>query len=184
MQNFTIAPVGTCRIHTPLRRGATRHPYDVTLNRNYGFVHTSREVIQQLDVLCGGPPVEEPLRPLVYRPNTTDAFFEKRAVPADFYFIEISSSKHVSLDNAPIQLNYAIRYFGDFFADRQTARRFWSLGKEEQAAERLEWLKGHRQFQKLNKPDQELLAHIRVRELTEADIARDIAEVVERVGRD
>lgn len=184
MKDYTIAPVGTCRIHTPLRRGVGRFPYQVTLNRNYGFVHTSREVIQQLDVLRGAAPVEERLRPLVYRPNTTDAFFEKPAVPADFYFIEISSAKHVSLGDVPIQLNYAIRYFGDFFGDRQNARRFWSLGSDTQARERLEWLKTQRQFQKLDKADRELLAQIRVRELSEEDVRQDIAAIVERIGRD
>lgn len=184
MSEYTIAPVGTCRIHTPLRRGASRFPYNVTLNRNYGFVHTSREVLQQLDVLRGADPVEERLRPLVYRPNTTVTFFEKQVAPADLYFIEISSSKHVSLYDIPIQLNYAIRYFGDFFNDRQNARRFWSLGSDAQAAERLEWLKTLRQYEKLDQNDQELLNAIRVRELGEADIAHDINEIVDRVGRD
>ena len=184
MQNFTIAPVGTCRIHTPLRRGVARFPYQVTLNRIYGFVHTSREVIQQLDVLLGAAPVDKRLRPLIYRPNTTDAFFDKKVVRADLYFVEISSAKHVSLGDVPIQLNYAIRNFGDFFGDRQNARRFWSLGSDAHAGERLEWLKTQRQFQKLDKEDRELLADIRVRELSESEIKDDIAAVMERVGRD
>lgn len=184
MQGFTIAPVGTCRIHTPLRRGAARFPYQVTLNRNYGFVHTSREVIQQLDVLRGGAPVEERLRPLVYRPNTTDAFFEKAAAEADLYFIEISSAKHVSIGEVPIQLNYASRYFGDFFGDKQLARRFWSLGSEARAQERLQWLQDQRQFQKLTPDDRQLLSEIHIRELTEDDVDADVARVIDLVGRD
>src|SRR5690606_28325836 len=105
MPGYRIAPIGTCRIHTPLRRGSARFPYEVALNRNYGFVHSSREVIQQIDVLHGGPPVDPCYRPLVYRPSTTDAVFEKPPVPADLHIVEISSDKYVTIDGIAIQLN-------------------------------------------------------------------------------
>jgi tetratricopeptide (TPR) repeat protein len=184
MQSYGITPVGTCRIHTPLRRGSARFPYEVMLSRNYGFVHSSREVIQQLDVLQGGGPVDPVLRPLVYRPNTTDAFFDKPPASPDLYFIEISSSKHVSIEGVPIQLNYANRYFGEFFANRDVTRRFWSMATNELAKERLAWLKHERQFQRLNPEDRQLLSLIRQQELSPDDVRADMAQIVERVGRE
>lgn len=184
MPGYSIAPVGTCRIHTPLRRGSARFPFEVALNRNYGFVHTSREVIQQLDVLHGEAPLDPVYRPLVYRPSTTDALFEKEPAPADFYIIEISSGKHVTVDDVAIQLNYANRYFGEFFADRALARRFWSLASEEHAAERLAWLRQERRFQKLGAEDQDLLSRIRLRELSPDDVRRDMEQIIDRLGRD
>lgn len=184
MQGYSIAPVGTCRIHTPLRRGSARFPFEVALNRNYGFVHTSREVIQQLDVLRGGAPLDPVFRPLVYRPSTTDELFAKEPSPADLYFIEISSGKHVTIDGVAIQLNYANRYFGEFFADREVARRFWSQATDELARERAAWLKQERRFQKLGREDQKLLSAIRMRELTADEVAEDMAQIVERLGRE
>jgi len=184
MPGYSIAPIGTCRIHTPLRRGSARFPFEVALNRNYGFVHTSREVIQQLDVLHGEPPVDPVYRPLVYRPRTTDALFEKEPVPADFYIIEISSSKHVTIDEIAIQLNYANRYFSEFFADRSLAKRFWSLASAERADERLAWLKQERRFQKLGAEDQDLLSRIRLSDLSPEDVRRDMEQIVQRLGRE
>lgn len=184
MQSYGIAPIGTCRIHTPLRRGSARYPFNVLLNRNYGFVHSSREVIQQLDVLAGGAPVDPLLRPLVYRSNTADSFFEKEPVRADLYFVEISSSKHVSIDGVPIQLNYAKRHFGEFFADRNVTRRFWSLATDELADERLAWLKTERQFLKLGRDDRLLLSGIRLHDLSPAEVREDMEQIVERIGRE
>lgn len=184
MPGYSIAPVGTCRIHTPLRRGSARFPFEVTLNRNYGFVHTSREVIQQLDVLHGEPPVDPIYRPLVYRPSTTDLLFEKEPVPADLYILEISSSKNVTIDSVPIQLNYANKYFNEFFADRAIAKRFWSQATEEFAKERAVWLQQERRFLKLSADDQQLLSRIRLCELSADDVRRDMEQIIERLGRE
>ena len=45
MAAFTTAPIGTCRIHTPLRDAVGRYPIKLQLGRNYGFVHTSAEAL-------------------------------------------------------------------------------------------------------------------------------------------
>ena len=43
-----LTAIGTCRIHTPLSRAVGRYPIDLDLRRNYGFVHTSDEALQQV----------------------------------------------------------------------------------------------------------------------------------------
>lgn len=179
---FSIAPIGTCRIHTPLRRGSARLPFEVALNRNYGFVHTSREVIQQLDVLHGARPLDPVYRPLVYRPSTTDGLFEKEPAAADLYLIEISSGKNVTIDDVAIQLNYANRHFGEFFADRAVAKRFWSMATDDLAAERLAWLRQERRFQKLDQDDRDLLSRMRLSELSPDDVRRDMERIIDRLA--
>lgn len=182
MQSVRVAPIGTCRIHTPLRRAASNYPFELDLTRNYGFVHTSSEVLQQLDLIMCGKPVPQVLWPLIYRPNTTEEFLSRATRPADVYFFEISSAKHVTIDGVPIQINYVSRYFAEFFAQVAVARRFWSMAKEAAVADRIAWLRTVPQYNHLTPDDRDLLESIRMRELTADEIRADMAEIADRVG--
>lgn len=179
-----IAPVGTCRIHTPLRRAALHYPFKLDLRRNYGFVHTSTEVLQQLDLILGGPPVPQALWPLIYRPNSSLASLTGDVADPDFFFIEISSTKLVTVHDVPIQMNYVNRYFHEFFSNRKNARQFWSLSDEADADERREWLGSHAKFLKLSGEGQELLSSIRMRHLSAEEVEADMKQIAERVGKD
>jgi len=179
-----VSPIGTCRIHTPLRRAAPRFPFRLDLTRNYGFVHTSAEVLQQLDMVTGGVPVPSDLWPLIYRPKITAEFLARPPSKPDMFFFEISSAKHVTLGEIPLQLNYVNRHFGEFFAENAIARKFWALAREEHASERLLWLQTIQQFHRLPETDREMLSAIRMREQTAEEIAADMAAMVERVGAD
>lgn len=184
MHLVNVAPIGTCRIHTPLRRAASAFPFSLNLTRNYGFVHTSAEVLQQLDLVTGGNHVPKPLWPLIYRPNTTEEFLSREVREADAYFFEISSAKHVTVGSVPVQLNYVTRYFSEFFSETSVARRFWLLASEEDEATRHSWLRTVRQFLRLEEGDQKILGSIRMREQTAEEIAADMAAIVDRVGAD
>jgi hypothetical protein len=46
VSNLVLTPIGTCRIHTPLRRAAERNALELNLRRNYGFGHTCAEALQ------------------------------------------------------------------------------------------------------------------------------------------
>lgn len=184
MQLVNVAPIGTCRIHTPLRRAASVFPFTLNLNRNYGFVHTSAEVLQQLDLVSGGNPVPKPLWPLIYRPNTTEKFLSREVQKPDIYFFEISSAKHVTVNSVPVQINYVSRLFTEFFSETSVARKFWSLARDEDAATRHAWLLTVPQFLRLGEEDQTILASIRMREQSAEDIAADMATIIDRVGLD
>jgi tetratricopeptide (TPR) repeat protein len=184
MHLANVAPIGTCRIHTPLRRAASVFPFELNLTRNYGFVHTSAEVLQQLDVVVGGSAVPSGLWPLIYRPNTTAEFLARPPRPVDKFFFEISSAKHVTVDRTPVQLNYVTRHFGEFFAETAIARKFWAMARDEDAASRLAWLQTVPQYGRLPEDDRRILAAIRMREQTAEEIADDMAAIVERVGAD
>lgn len=184
MTVFTIAPVGTCRIHTPLRRGAGRYPIRPVLARNYGFVHTSAEALQQLQFMFGTREIPADVRTLTFRPGAARSF-EKKAWPgADLYLVEIASRKLLSVDDHPIQMNYMARHFGDFFADKKRSRRFWSMATPKRMAERRTWLEQDFAFQRLSPADRDLLARIQRRDLKDAEIAAEMAQIAAIVGKD
>ncbi|WP_454690304.1 hypothetical protein [Achromobacter aloeverae] len=184
MTELTIAPIGTCRIHTPLRAGVGHYPFTLSLGRNYGFVHTSSEAVQQIEFMLGKRKIPADVQTLVFRPSTPPAFSKKAHVPADMYFIEISSRKLLSVDGHPIQSNYAIRHYSDFFADRARAKMFWSLAAPQHLAERRKLLEQDAHFHKLAAADAGLLARIERRELEDGEIENEMARMVELLGKD
>ncbi|MBC8642015.1 hypothetical protein IAG25_34915 [Caballeronia sp. EK] len=181
---LTVAPVGTCRIHGPLRKGVSRYPIKANTWRNYGFVHTSAEALQQVRFMFGSQSIPAMIQPLTFRPGTSLQSLEKPYVPADVYLVELSSRKLLSVGEHAVQTNYMGRYFGEFLADRDRARLFWSMGAAEQHAVRRAWLDTDPVFLRLSKDDRELLASISRRVQSDNEIERDMAQIVQVVGRD
>lgn len=184
MKKIKVAPIGTCRIHTPLRRAALHYPFQLDLRRNYGFVHSSSEVRQQLDLILGGTPVPEALWPLVYRPTITENMLTGPAAEPDFYFFEISSRKHLTIDDNPIQINYLYRNFSEFFRDTDFAPEFWNLTKAGDLDARRNWLEALPIIQNMPEERIALLNQIHMREMTDDEIAADMQYLADRVGAD
>jgi len=181
---FSVAPVGTCRIHTPLRRGAGRYPIRPVLTRNYGFVHTSSEALQQLRFMFGETDLPEDVRRLTFRPSVSADFDVQTHARADLYLVELSSTKLLTVDGYPIQINYMARYFGDFFADKERSRMFWALSAPRRLAERRRLLREDFAFQRLCAADRDLLERIQKRDLGDDEIERDMREIADRLGGD
>lgn len=184
MSALTIAPIGTCRIHTPLRNGAGRYPLKLQLGRNYGFVHTSTEALQQLRFMYGECEIPDDVQRLVFRPSNGAQALRGKHRPADLYMIELSSRKLLTIDGHPIQSNYMVRYFSEFFADRARTRMFWEMAVADRLAQRRELLEQDPVFRNLAADDRELLARILRRELTEDEIEREMRAITELVGKD
>jgi tetratricopeptide (TPR) repeat protein len=184
MTALTIAPVGTCRVHTPLRKGAARYPIKALLERNYGFVHTSSEVLQQLRFMFGQQDIPANVQRLTFRSGTSAESYRNVHTPADLYFVELSSRKLLTVDGCPIQVNYMGRYFSDFFADRDRTRMFWSMASEERLLERRSMLDRDPVFLRLASADRDLLASVLRRDLDDSEIEREMLEIAELVGKD
>ena len=90
----------------------------------------------------------------------------------------------MTIDGAPIQINYATRYFSDFFADSTRARMFWAMASDERQSERDALLAKEPAFRRLSAEDRALLSSVRKRELEDAEIERDMADLAERIGAD
>ncbi len=184
MTVFTIAPIGTCRIHTPLRDALGRYPIELQLGRNYGFVHTSAEALQQARFMFGRGEIPADVQRLVFRPSNGERARRGTHEPADLYMVEVSSRKLLTIDGVPIQSNYLIRYFSEFFADRQRTRQFWSLAHEQGLAERRVLLDQDPAFKSLNAEDRDLLARVVKRDQTAEEIEQEMRELVELIGPD
>ncbi|RYE97308.1 MAG: hypothetical protein EOO77_39290, partial [Oxalobacteraceae bacterium] len=108
MTIYTVAPIGTCRLNSPLRRGAVRHGFKISDGRNYGYTHTSTEALQQLRFMLGEHDIPDNLVPLICRNSMTvpvTAAHER----SDLYFVEISSAKSLTCEGWATQLNYVSR---------------------------------------------------------------------------
>ncbi|HET8597087.1 MAG TPA: hypothetical protein VFM22_04940 [Castellaniella sp.] len=184
MTAFTIAPIGTCRIHTPLRDGAGRYPIRLQLGRNYGFVHTAAEALQQARFMFGRADIPADVQRLIFRPSNGGQARRGTHEPADLYMVELSSRKLLTIDGSPIQSNYLVRYFSEFFADRARTRQFWSMASTERLAERRAILDGDPVFNSLNADDRDLLARIVRRDQADEEVEQEMRQLVELLGRD
>lgn len=184
MAAFTIAPIGTCRIHTPLRDGVGRYPLKLQLGRNYGFVHTSAEALQQARFMYGETDIPADVQRLVFRPSNGEQARRGTHKPADMYMVELSSRKLLTIDGYPIQSNYLVRYFSEFFADRARTRMFWSLAEPDKLLERRAALAPDAVFKSLSEDDRELLARIVKRDLTDDEIEGEMRQLVDLLGKD
>jgi tetratricopeptide (TPR) repeat protein len=184
VSRLRVTPIGTCRIHTPLRRAVARYPIELDIRRNYGFVHTSAEALQLLRYLHGEKEFRPEVVPLLIRDNNLDRFAADSWEPADLHIVEISSGKRLTCGPDDIQLNYLTRHFADFFASRERSRQFWSLVRNSNRKELVEFLGAERSFRKLSKEDRELLLSIYNEQQSFSSIKADMAEITERLGRD
>ena len=184
MADFTIAPIGTCRIHTPLRNAVRRHPFKLQLGRNYGFVHTSAEALQQAQYMFEQCEIPADVQRVLFRPTNGGKGRSPEHKPADLYIVELSSRKLLTIDGYPIQSNYLGRHFSEFFADRARARTFWSLANAEHLAERRALLDQDPVFKSLPIEDRDLLARILKRDLSDGEIDSEMQQIVKLLGKD
>src|SRR3546814_5428878 len=105
MTAFTIAPIGTCRIHTPLRDAVGRYPIKLQLGRNYGFVHTSAEALQQARFMFGEAEIPADVQRLIFRPSNGEQARQGPQKPADLYMVELSSGKLLNINGYPNKSN-------------------------------------------------------------------------------
>ncbi|MEI6641076.1 MAG: hypothetical protein WCL10_03505 [Novosphingobium sp.] len=185
MSKIAITPIGTCRIATPLRRGAARYPIHLNLDRVYGFVHTTEEALQQLAFMQGERSFGEEVLPLLFRPGEQAGLKDSVWQPSDINFIEVSSAKSYRVGETAVQSNYLTRYFADFFASTPRARRFWALASEADRAARAEmaaFLKADPVYKLYSESDRALLSSISMRMQGFDEILQHMGEMVERLG--
>lgn len=160
-----------------------RYPIKQQLGRNYGFVHTSAEALQQARFHVR-PPRFPPTQRVIFRPSNGEQARRGVHKPADLYMVELSSRKLLTVGGYPIQSNYLGRYFSEFFADRARTRAFWAQASDERLAERRAWLDQDPVFKSLSADNRDLLARIVKREQTDDEIEQQMQQLVDLLGRD
>lgn len=184
MSKLRITPIGTCRIHTPLRRAASRYPIELDLRRNYGFVHTSDEALQLVRFLQGDKEFRPEVAPLVFRDADLARFAAEDWQPSDLHVVEISSSNRVRSGADAVQGNYLAHHFADFFASNERSRTFWAMVKKGHRADLVNYLREQASYRLLSAADRELLAGLAMERQSFKAIKADMEEIVERLGRD
>jgi tetratricopeptide (TPR) repeat protein len=179
-----ITPIGTCRIHTPLKRASGRYPIEVDIRRNYGFVHTSDEALQLVRFLQGEKQFQPEVAPLVARDGDLAKHEREHWAPSDLHIVEISSAKKIVSGADSVQSNYLSHHFADFFASAKRARTFWALVKKGHRHNLIDFLHGEETFRLLSREDRELLANLRTEPQSFKSIKSDMAEIAERLGSD
>ncbi len=175
-----ITPIGTCRIHTPLKRGSQRYPIALELGRNYGFVHTGAEALQLIRFLHGELEIPPEVAPLVVSGGDISGFAEQSWSPADLNVVEISSAKKLLCGDHAVQINYVYRYFADFFANRERSRTFWSLIRAGHRGDLNTYLRDERSYRLLSHEDRDLLRSISFEQQSFKNIKSEMTEIVDR----
>lgn len=184
MNKLSVTPIGTCRINTPLKRAQSRFPIEINLARNYGFTHTSDEALQQLRYLQGDKEFREEVKPIVFRTEELSATARDVWHKSDLHIVEISSAKKILSGSDSVQINYIYRHFADFFSSDSRTQRFWSLVKRKARPELFELLRNEPTYRALSAEDRSLLTSLRMEQQDFAAIRADMAEMVDRLGRD
>lgn len=184
MAKISITPLGTCRINTPLKRGAVRYPIALDLRRIYGFVHTSAEALQQLQYRRGERSFSDDVVPILLRaghepgsePATTDA--------SDLTIVEISSNKLYQIDDVAVQSNYLARHFADFLASPHRAKTFWQLASHADREPLQAFLDSDPVARLCSDEDRSLLGRMRYRLQSFDEVFADMAAIAEIIGKD
>ncbi len=174
---FSITPIGSCRITTPLRRGQSMFGTKLNLDRCYGYCHSPAEAVQMAEFMLGNATIPEHIWPLVSRAHDHHEISNARHALSDLYVVELASAKEVTIDGISVQLNYLKSEFSDFFENADRAVAFWSLaetGDENAIADFLqhEWSETERQ-----RADSKVLVNIKRQFVTRESLRRDIARL-------
>ena len=177
-----ITPIGSCRIHNPLKKFTSKSHLQLNTNDIYGFTHTSAEALQQLKYLQGDYLPSKEIYPILSsRLRFNKNKLMQETIASDLYFVEISSAKVVMVGDEYVQMNYIYVYFSEFFLDPERTRKFWSLAARSNREELLSFLQEDPVYKAYPIDKQKLLSALSVRQMTENELKQDMMEITQRV---
>ena len=103
---FTISPIGSCRITTPLKNGQARHGFSLNLDRCYGYCHSPSEAVQLARFMRHEVELPADVWPLISRSHRLDTISAQRHDLSHLYVVELASAKEITIDGVSVQLNY------------------------------------------------------------------------------
>ena len=171
---FSIAPIGSCRIATPLRLAKKDYGFTVNHDRNYGFCHTTAEAVQLMRFMRGElvPPPE--VWPMIARGVDRNEMLAESPPIADMYIVEVSSAKRLMVGDTCIQLNYFANEFRAFFDNKTRIARFWAVGRTEDQARIDAFLQETWSETAEQRQESALLRQVRLTLTTEDEMRADI----------
>ncbi|MGB5557271.1 MAG: hypothetical protein WBN04_04570, partial [Paracoccaceae bacterium] len=171
---FSITPIGSCRITTPLRRGQPIHGFQLNLDRCYGYCHSPAEAVQMARFIQGSATISKEVWPLVSRAHDLHEISASTHVSSELYVVELSSAKEVTIDGISVQLNYLKSAYSDFFANPERCNVFWALAKAGDSDELMGFLDHEWSATPQQRSDANMLGKIRLQLVTPEGLRRDI----------
>ncbi|WP_323770686.1 hypothetical protein [Antarctobacter sp.] len=171
---FTITPIGSCRIATPLRLGQSTRGIRLNLTRSYGYCHSPAEAVQLARFLRGEVTIAEDVWPLVSRSHQLATLSSETHTPSDLYVIELASAKELTIDGVSVQLNYLKSTFPDFFADPLRMQAFWDTAQCGDFAKTATFVNKTWSATDAQRADSAVLSRIKLTYVTRERLAQDI----------
>lgn len=172
-----VTAIGSCRVLAPLKEACRIGGARLNQSGVYGYCHSSTEAVQQITHLQNGTAPPAWLRPIVAPSSTSDDEAGVGHTPSDLYFVELSSSKILTVDDHAIQLNYLTRHLRGFFADHERSRLYWRLLRADDQTALREMLAADEVYLSLSEADREMLAKLRLTLTTPDILRRDLAQI-------
>jgi len=183
MKPALVTPIGTCRIHAPLRGARGAYAFQLESGSVYGFIHSTAEALQLVRYLLGLEAFSESEGFCIFRPGFKVE--PERAVRlSDLYLVEISSVKRIQQGGRFLQINYLYRAFEEFFSNAQRTRSYWALARPGRELRLRAFLQQDEVFNTYPKPMQDFLATIVMTTATKSEMAADMQKIVDLLGRD
>jgi tetratricopeptide (TPR) repeat protein len=173
---FVATTLGTCRIADPILTATRKRPIKRANQEVYGFAHTAREVLQQVDCLVGARTLPEELDPYL-----SDRVGDKKGdidSPADFFMVEISTTKEFRFRDWVLQVNYVERAFRDLSPLLGIFKTRMAAGDRE---ERRKLLEAHPLFAKADALQQAVLLETYVHNTTKQELAEALVAIRARL---
>lgn len=183
MKSVVVTPIGTCRIHEPLRGARNTYSFRMGSGRIYGYTHSSAEALQLVRYFLGHETFGLDEGFCIFRPS----FKVESSLPvmsSDFYMVEISSAKRIQRNGRFLQINYLYKAFEDFFSNAQRTRTYWGLAKPGRELQLKNFLHQDAVFNTYSESMQDFLASIVMTTATKSEMAHDMQEIADLLGRD
>lgn len=167
--------LGTCRIADPVLTATRYRPLKRANQKVYGFAHTSREILQQVNHLEGN------LLPEEFRPYLADPVGDSKGdvdFLADIYIVEISTTKEHRYRDWVLQTNYMERSFNK---NSDLFKIFKSKSDRSRLDERRMLLEAHPRFAELSELQQSILLEGYVHRTTVVELRDHLVEIEHRL---
>jgi hypothetical protein len=114
-----VTVFGSCRVHTPCTILARQGKLSLNQENIYGFVHSSREILQQIEIITGKKVPAGRLRPFLNIPEQwkrpeTKTTFDNLFEETDVFVVEISSIRLLRFKAFFLQINRTRELLTDY----------------------------------------------------------------------
>lgn len=175
-----ITVIGSCRVYDPIKAMELEGRAQLNQQRVFGFVHNTREVLQQLRLMTGEVPLAGRLRPFLNIPSHWTWMPQEEAyqlgdlfAATDCFVVEISSIRAIRFKAMYLQLNRTRELL---VTNEAIERRWWQPLVRQGRNEPLAYLLANTLAQ-MEPVNREVMQELACAEQSTAEIIKDIKAI-------